>query len=434
MVQRAILQMQSGSFGFWVGPSPVGNFLRGSPVWVSGLRSAHVHVGSPGYGGAVDDRDGGGAVPRPRNWRHPSPDRGLARGHGHRPAVSSLPEHDRQANPVAIVGVGATGTHALRSLLDSTSGVVHVHDTNPDAVERAVALGRSRGTRVVGHRAATDVVGEANVLVLATPSGGHGVVAAEAVRHGASVVSLSDSLEDVRDLFELDGNAIAAGTSIVVGAGMAPGLTCVLARHAADCLDEVVEIAVAKAGTGGPACARQHHRAMKQTAWDWQDGMWFERRGGSGRDLVWFPPPIGARDSYKAGLPSPLLLQRTFPNANRISARVTATRRDRMTSRLPMLRSPHADGGPGAVRVEVRGRVGGRFETVVYAVAADPSRGAGVMASVVASALSTGSLLHNGAMKRGSFGLSELDDPRALLRDCRGFGLQVMTFDGTSDL
>lgn len=335
---------------------------------------------------------------------------------------------------MAIVGLGATGTHVLRSLIESTTGVVHVHDTRPEVLDRAVALGAAGGTRVVGHRAVEELLSEASVLVLATPTGGHGVVAGAAIQRGVSVVSLSDSLDDVRDLFDLDAAAKGAEVSIVIGAGMAPGLTCVLARHAADGLDEVAEVAVAKAGTGGPACARQHHRAMKRNAWDWVDGMWFERRGGSGRDLVWFPPPIGARDSYKAALPSPLLLQRTFPDASRIAARVTATRRDRLTSRLPMLRPPHADGGPGAVRVEVRGRVDGRFETVVFAVAADPSHGAGVMGAVAASALVAGSLLEHGIPKRGSFGLSELDHPAALLHRCRAFGLRIMSFDGTAEL
>ncbi len=354
----------------------------------------------------------------------------------HDPALRDTPAlHDRLANDVAVVGLGATGTHVVRSLLESTSGAVHVHDVRQEAVDRTIALGaEGRSGRVVAHRTAGDLLSEASVLVLATPTGGHGVVAAEAVRRGVSVVSLSDALEDVRDLFDLDASATAQDVSIVIGAGMAPGLTCLLARHAGDALDEVVEIAVAKAGTGGPACARQHHRAMKQPAWDWLDEMWFERRGGSGRDLVWFPPPIGARDSYKAALPSPLLLQRTYPQAARLVSRVTATRRDRLTSRLPMLRPPHADGGPGAVRVEVRGRVNGRFETIVYAVAASPSRGAGVTGAVAATALAAGSLVASGSQRRGSFGLSELDDPAGLLHRCRSFGLHVMTFDGVAEL
>ena len=171
---------------------------------------------------------------------------------------------------------------------------------------------------------------------------------------------------------------------------------------------------------------------MKQTAWDWLDGVWFERRGGSGRDLVWFPPPIGARDAYKAALPSPLLLQRTYPSAGRLVARVTANRRDRLTSRLPMLRPPHADGGPGSVRVEVRGRVDGRFETLVYACTAAPSYAAGVMGAVTASQLvdETGSF----GDQVGAFGLSEWSDPAELLHRCRSFGLAIMTFEGTAGM
>lgn len=332
---------------------------------------------------------------------------------------------------MAVVGLGATGMHAVRTLLDCTTGHVHVHDVRDDLMAAAVASGANRERRVVGHTSADGVLDSATVLVLATPTGGHGVVAAQAIRRGVHVVSSSDGLDDVRDLFELDPRAKEEGSTVVVGAGFAPGLTCLLARHAGDALDEVAEITVSKAGTGGPACARQHHRAMKQTAWDWLDGSWFERRGGSGRDLVWFPPPIGARDAYKAALPSPLLLQRTFPDTTRLVARVTATRRDRMTSRLPMLRPPHADGGPGAIRVEVRGRVDGRFETIVYACAAAPSHGAGVIGAVTAAALADDSLP---GRRGGSFGLSETGDPTVLIERCRAFGLRVMTFDGTTHL
>ena len=42
----------------------------------------------------------------------------------------------------------------------------------------------------------------------------------------------------------------------------------------------------------------------------------------------------------------------------RVTARVAASRRDRLTARLPMLRPPHPEGLIGAVRVEVRGGQG----------------------------------------------------------------------------
>jgi hypothetical protein len=50
-----------------------------------------------------------------------------------------------------------------------------------------------------------------------------------------------------------------------------------------------------------------------------------------------------------------MLLHRSFPQVERITARVSATRRDWFTARLPMLSPPHREGGIGALRVEARG-------------------------------------------------------------------------------
>ena len=106
---------------------------------------------------------------------------------------------------------------------------------------------------------------------------------------------------------------------------MSPGLSGLIARHLASQLACCDEIHVAVHGTAGPACARQHHRALDGFAPGWHDGEWIERRAGSGRELCWFPEPVGARDCYRAELSDPLLLHRAFPDAARISARVSAT-------------------------------------------------------------------------------------------------------------
>ena len=87
----------------------------------------------------------------------------------------------------------------------------------------------------------------------------------------------------------------------------------------------------------------------------WQDGDWVDYLGGSGRELYWFPEPVGALDCYRADIADPLLLHAAFPDVTRISARRSARRRDRFTARLPMLSPPHEEGGVGAVRVELRG-------------------------------------------------------------------------------
>lgn len=183
-------------------------------------------------------------------------------------------------------------------------------------------------------------------MVLATPSG-QSSLTRRLVERGVSVVCTSDDVEDVRDLLELDGVARANNVSIVVGAAASPGLSGLLVAELASRVDVIDEIHVGVHGTGGPACARQHHRALAGEAPGWHDGQWITRPGGSGRELLWFPEPIGGRDCYRAELADPLTLQRAFPSASRISARMSATRRDRLTARLPMMSPPHAEGGIG---------------------------------------------------------------------------------------
>jgi hypothetical protein len=321
--------------------------------------------------------------------------------------------------------------HIVRHLLDGDLEAVHppdrtlqlrLHDHDRQAELAAERLVRGRVpvefVPLAGDRAP-------DVAILATPCRTHVGLAAELLRAGSHVVSISDCPEDVVDLLALDELARANDRSLVVGAGMAPGLSCLLARLAGDQLDSVDAISVAKAGTAGPACARQHHRALKRPGHDWVGRRWELRAGGSGRDLAWFPEPIGARDCYRGALPSPILLHRRYPEAKRLSARMSATRRDRLTSRLPMLRKPHHDGGPGAVRAEVRGWRDGAAETIVYAVTAFPSEAAAAVATVTALRA-----VRNEAPP-GAGGLSEWSSAGTLLSDVRRLGIPISAFTGS---
>lgn len=206
--------------------------------------------------------------------------------------------------------------------------------------------------RLVGSDAAS--LRRARVAVLAT-EGPHAARAAELLAAGIDVVSTSGSTQDVRELLDLDDLALSNEATLVVGAAVSPGLSGLLARHLTGSMERCEELHVAVHGTAGPACAREHHRALRGWAVGWHDGEWIERPAGAGRELCWFPEPVGARDCYRAELPDPWLLHRSFPDVERISARTSATRRDRFTARLPMLSPPHREGGIGALRVEARG-------------------------------------------------------------------------------
>jgi saccharopine dehydrogenase-like NADP-dependent oxidoreductase len=325
---------------------------------------------------------------------------------------------------VVLAGAGAVGARAARQL-HTVDGVDDLVVTDTDAA-RAKTVAASLGGPARTAPWSDDLLDGADLLVLATPAGTHAALTRTALVAGAHVVSTTDAVPDVEALLALDGEAAAAGRSVVVGAGFSPGLTCLLARHAAADFSAVDEVHVATTGTGGPACARQHHAALAGEAVDWRDGEWVHRAAGSGRELCWFPDPVGGLDCYRAALPDALLLKPAFPGAARITARVSASRRDRVTARLPMLRRPHAEGAIGAVRVEVRGRRGAATDARVLGAIDRPGVAAGAVAAVAAGWALAGRLARPGAA-----GLAELvPEPVPFLHELAGRGVRAAVFAG----
>lgn len=300
---------------------------------------------------------------------------------------------------VHVVGRGIVGTR-LRRLLDT--GPVMLHDGYwPDI------SGTSPG----------------DVVVLA-----HGGPVADRVRRlaarGLHVVTVGDSLPDTISL--LDDPPDHLGTSVVIGAALSPGLSGLIARHLANQMASVDEIHVAIHGTAGPACARVHHRSLSGLSPGYRDGQWIDFVGGSGRELCWFPEPIGAKDCYRARISSPYVLQRAFGDVSRISARRSARRRDRLTAWLPMLRPPHPEGGVGGLRVEVRGADEHGARVVAIAGIAEL---VGTAAAATAAAFVTGIIdgwLHEGIVVAGDAELPTVD----LLARVESAGVRLQEFTG----
>lgn len=323
---------------------------------------------------------------------------------------------------IGVIGVGAVGARVARQLVSVDGDAVVLRDPDRDRLEMVAT---SLGEHASIDRGSLDAPLDVDAVVIAGPGRTQADLAARFLRAGRPVVTTTDDLTDVQGLLALDAEARERSTSVVVGAGFAPGLTCVLAAHAATRLDEVTEIHVAKSGTGGPACARQHHRALGRGAIDWRGGGWDARPGGSGRELCWFPDPVGPKDCYRAELPDALVLVPAFPDIDRVTSRVSATRRDRLTARLPMLWPTDPEGGPGAVRVEVRGRVEGRGTTVVFGAMDRPAVAAGAVAAIAVRRI-----LDGGVARSGAAGLAELVEPRAFLADLAARGVRVAVFEG----
>jgi saccharopine dehydrogenase-like NADP-dependent oxidoreductase len=330
---------------------------------------------------------------------------------------------------VVLAGFGAVGRRVAQHLVSEkiVESLLVVH-RDPRRVE---AEARELGDKVelvelVERRQGNgNGVPAGDVTVLAAPTGSRRV-AESAIAQGSHVVSCVDDPSEVKALLSSDKLARSLNRSIVAGVAMAPGLSCVLAAHVRQKFDSVEEIHVASVGTGGPACAREHHAALSSLSLDWEDGEWRRRPGGSGRELVWFPEPVGGADCYRAALADALLLLPAFPGCRRITSRLKATRRDRMTAWLPMLRPPHPEGLVGAVRVEMRGWVDGQAETAIFGSAVAPASAAAVVASRTAVWAGEGRLARPGAG-----GMAEMiTDPALFLKEVGELGVHVSVFEG----
>ena len=194
-----------------------------------------------------------------------------------------------------VVGVGAVGTRAARQLID-TPGVARVLLADRDEKQlREVADALGPDAQAIDFMPGDPLPPDLAVVATALPAGvDHDVVAA-AIAAGVPVASSEDEHDALDQLRALLPNAEAAATTIAIGCGLAPGLSDVLARHAAGMFDAIDEIRVARTGWAGPASVatvRYERRVMART---WHDGGWREEHP-HGDSLVWFPEPIGARD------------------------------------------------------------------------------------------------------------------------------------------
>jgi len=330
---------------------------------------------------------------------------------------------------VAVLGAGAVGARVARQMVtsDAVDRVV-LRDTSAERLARA---SRALGDRCRVEHAPFPGSLEADAVVVATPRGTQLEAVVETLEARRPAVLVGDGLAETIAVLRRAPDAARSGVPIAVGAGFGPGLSCVLAAHGASWFDEVEEVHVAKAGTGGPACALVHHRALSRMSYDWRVdestavGDWVRRAGGSGRELAWFPDPVGPRDCYRAALPDPVLLHHALPTVGRITARVAATRRDRLTAPMPMLSPPHVEGGMGAVRVEVRGRRGSASDVAVLGATGRPAVAAATVAATTVEWLLAGR--HRVA---GMAGLAEMVEPVAFLTELADRGLEASVFEG----
>ncbi|NQV96474.1 MAG: hypothetical protein HQ486_01635 [Acidimicrobiaceae bacterium] len=304
---------------------------------------------------------------------------------------------------IGIVGAGVVGSRVAETLCALLFPQICIYDIDQVVAHRLSARLRGATTQVsVVDRGGMTAV---KVVVLAGPSP-HTALAREFIERGISVVSTSDDIADCLSLLSLSQIADNNDVTLIVGVGSSPGMSGLLVRQMIESFDTIDEVHVALHGTGGPACARQHHRALSGRSIGWHDDQWLRRPAGSGRELCWFPEPVGAYDCYRGELPDPLLIKLAFPELVRVTARVSATRRNRVFARVPMLIPPQPEGGMGGLRVEVRGMKNNQRMVDVVGVAERVGQVAGAVAAVTAQVISADEITQTGAHVLGQVSLS----------------------------
>lgn len=321
---------------------------------------------------------------------------------------------------VLLVGAGAVGVRAGRQLVD-TPGVEQLLVT---------ARGSGRASQVADALGAQAVpFGELpaglGAIALALPGAPAATIARAAVDAGVPVAAACDDEEGLTELRALDDAARSREATVVLGCALAPGLTDVLARHAANLLDEPDEVHVARAGTAGPACTATLRRARREKPLEWgPQGVHEARRAGA--QLVWFPDPVGARECVTIAGGAELLPD-AVPGVRRATIRAADAP---PTRRFPPARR-NTDDEWGAARVEVWGWRDGRREAVVYGVIERPAVAAGTVLAVTVARIA--GCLPDLQLRDGSPGarsLGALVEPAPFLGELARRGVKAAAFEG----
>lgn len=245
-------------------------------------------------------------------------------------------------------------------------------------------------------------------------------LAEAALGAGIRYVSSCDDWRATRSIFELDDAAREAGLLFVTGVAASPGLTGILARHAAGMLDGAEEIRIGWVGSTatpeGRGALIHGARSFLGRALVYENGAWAMARAGSRRERAFFPEPLGAAEVALCTHPEAFTLPRSIEGLKSVSVKGSlggswlrdavglAARVGAVAERLARIEeewtaNASAPGGIfgdrlpwGGVRVEVRGRSAGRPATrVLAAVDLMPSL-AGTTLAIAAMWLGSGKL------------------------------------------
>ncbi len=137
-----------------------------------------------------------------------------------------------------------------------------------------------------------------------------------AITAGKDYVDICDDHDATSDLLELNNRARQSGITAIIGLGVSPGITNLAAKHGADRLDKVTDIAVNWIVTitdvediGASAAVDHALHIIDGTVPQYINGEWQQINGASGQEIFEFPV-VGKTLNFYVGHPEPVTLPR----------------------------------------------------------------------------------------------------------------------------
>jgi len=223
---------------------------------------------------------------------------------------------------IVLGGAGHIGSGAVRQLVKrAPNAEVVIADKNLDgAKDLAKELGGKTSAKSVdanNPKSLIEVMKGADVAV--STIGPFYVYGAKILRAAISAktnfVDIDDDYDGTKDCLDLNEEARKAGITAIVGMGLTPGLTNIMAKYGAEKLDKVDEIHTAWAWTGidptiGPAIVAHYYHACTGKVPTYRDGKWVDIPSLSEPEIVDFPSPLGRIEVSNVGHPEPVTIPR----------------------------------------------------------------------------------------------------------------------------
>lgn len=277
-----------------------------------------------------------------------------------------------------------------------------------------------------------------------------------AIEAKVGLVDICDDYDSTSKVLELDSSAKDAGITIISGLGVSPGASNLLAKAAADMLDETREVHIAvlmgAPDLGGVAEISHRFHSMYGKVPTFQNGKFIEVRAFvDGKETVEFPEPFGKFEVFHIGHPETITIPRYMKKVKYVDTKcalnppsikdlivslgdigfsfeepldvkgASVTPLDFASAFVHKLSSQIKDVPKmGAIRVEVQGTKGGNKTKIIFASTGEMSEGTGIPVSIGAQLLAKGKI-----KEKGVFAPEGCVDPQDFIAEFMKRGLEA---------